>query len=99
MMINYERLVLKSMMRRVVRFLGISWTNDFLHHEDFVGSKVRVREGGWSSDQVAKPIYLSSLTDWKNKSIVKTSYFVDNATFYQTFGYNINSETYEYFKE
>jgi hypothetical protein len=101
MLINYERLVLnlEQTMRRVVGFLGISWTEDYLHHERFVRNRIRVRENGWSTDQVARPVYLSALTEWSNLSFVSTSEFADSAHVYTEFGYNITSETYEYFEE
>jgi hypothetical protein len=79
--IHYERLVLtpESEMRRILAFLDLPWSDDVLHHEQFVGSnELRLSPYAviipgeellccskeFSTDQVVKPINLGALGSW-----------------------------------
>jgi protein-tyrosine sulfotransferase len=68
-LVKYEDLIqnTKEVMESVSKFLGIEFTENFLNHEKYIGSKVVVAPGEWSSSQVKKPIYTDSLTPWVGK--------------------------------
>jgi hypothetical protein len=38
--------------KNVAQFLNLSWTNEFLHHEKYVGNKIAVSNTEWSTDQM-----------------------------------------------
>jgi protein-tyrosine sulfotransferase len=65
-LVKYEELVqhTEETMRSVVQFLGIEYTEKFLSHEKYVGSKIVLEPDGWSTDQVNQSIYLDSLKPW-----------------------------------
>ena len=65
-MVKYEELVGKSKetMEGIVDFLGLTWTDDFLKYNEFVGEKVAVSKVEWSSDQIKKPIHTDSVNNW-----------------------------------
>ena len=69
MVVRYEDLILKTneTLRNVTEFLGVSWTDDFMRHNEFVGNKIAVSESEWSTDQIKNPIYKSSIDEWKRK--------------------------------
>ena len=88
--VKYERLVRKpkSTIMEVADFLDLAWTNDFLKHNEFVGSKVVVSDTEWSSNQIKKAIYKSSLSAWKGKIIDYNEDAVKNmAPMLDIFGY------------
>ena len=69
MMVKYEDLVIKSKqtVMSVAQFLDLTWSEDFLSHEKYVGSKIAVSESEWSTDQIKNPIYTKSVDGWKGK--------------------------------
>ena len=85
MMVRYESLVMfpKQTMVNVTRFLGLSWTEDFLKHDEFIRSKkVAVSETEWSSQQIKNPIYNRSLLNWVghiklNRSMIRFAYMLN----------------------
>ena len=64
--VRYEDLVSmpKETLMDVVKFLDLTWTNDFLKYNEFIGDKVVVSEVEWSSNQIKKPIHLNSIQNW-----------------------------------
>ncbi|CEF68217.1 Sulfotransferase domain and P-loop containing nucleoside triphosphate hydrolase domain-containing protein [Strongyloides ratti] len=68
LMVHYERLVLfpREELMRIVKFLDISWEENLLHHEELIGSEVKLIESEWSTDQVKKSINLDALYKWSN---------------------------------
>lgn len=68
-MVKYEDLVQepKRTISELVKFLDITWTNDFLRHNEFVGDKIVVSKVEWSTEQIKKPIYKESLVNWVGK--------------------------------
>ena len=69
MVVRYEDLILKTneTLRNVTQFLGVSWTDDFMRHNEFVGNKIAVSKSEWSSDQIKNPIYMSSINKWRTE--------------------------------
>ena len=67
--VKYEDLVTdtKNTLKKVVNFLDLSWTDEFLHHEKYVGNKIVVSQTEWSTDQIKQRIYTDSLRSWKGK--------------------------------
>ena len=67
--VRYEDLVLrpKDVVRNVTEFLNVSWTEDFLRHDKYVGSKIAISKTEWSSDQIKKPIYKHSIDAWMGR--------------------------------
>ena len=90
-LVKYEDLILKSneTIKDVVKFLNISWTDGFLHHEDYVGSKIKVKETEWSTGQIKKKINKEALTSW-----IGNLYYQDKdikmLTMFREFGYITN---------
>jgi protein-tyrosine sulfotransferase len=101
LIVNYESLVMntRSAMERVARFLDVSWTDDFLHHEDFVGSRVIASRAEWSSNQIKKPVYTDRLVNWKRAGGFEIEMLNETAPMYRKFGYDINVEHHGYLKE
>jgi hypothetical protein len=64
--VKYEDLVTdtKNTLKKVVNFLDLSWTDEFLHHEKYVGNKIVVSQTEWSTDQIKQKIYTESLRNW-----------------------------------
>lgn len=67
--VKYEDLVLNTSekTKEISAFLGIEWTENFLKHEKYVGSKIVVSQTEWSTEQIKKAIYTDSLENWKGK--------------------------------
>jgi hypothetical protein len=94
-MVKYEDLILNNneTLRNLTKFLGVSWTNDFMRHNEFVGSKVAVSNLEWSTDQIKNPIYTDSIKGWMgkiadyNKKVVKRFAYMLNK-----FGYDLELE-------
>jgi hypothetical protein len=101
LIVHYERLVLnlERTMRRVTDFLGVTWTNDFLSHQRFVGSRIKVSEMEWSTPQIKRPVYLDSLNSWRNVTSYKSIYFEVKGSMYKKFGYNLKVDNYDYLKD
>uniref|UniRef100_A0A0K0FXG3 Protein-tyrosine sulfotransferase n=1 Tax=Strongyloides venezuelensis TaxID=75913 RepID=A0A0K0FXG3_STRVS len=68
LMVHYERLVLfpKEELIRITKFLNIKWEDNLLHHEEFIGSEIKLIKDEWSTDQVKKSINLDALYKWNN---------------------------------
>ncbi|XP_030623998.1 protein-tyrosine sulfotransferase 2 [Chanos chanos] len=68
LMVHYEDLVLqpRTTMQNVLRFLGVSWHEGVLHHEEAIGQPggVSLSRIERSTDQVIKPVNLEALTRW-----------------------------------
>uniref|UniRef100_A0A0K0E6T3 Protein-tyrosine sulfotransferase n=2 Tax=Strongyloides stercoralis TaxID=6248 RepID=A0A0K0E6T3_STRER len=94
LMVHYERLVIypREELIRIVQFLDISWEENLLHHEEFIGSEVKLVKGEWSTDQVKKSINLDALYKWNNffnSSIIQN---INNiAPMINNLGYPINT--------
>jgi protein-tyrosine sulfotransferase len=99
--VNYESLVqnTKKNMREVAKFLDISWTDDFLHHEEFIGSKIVASKVEWSTDQIKHPVYKDALNNWKGVTKFDLVDLNEKAPMYKKFGYNVKLEHHDYLKE
>jgi protein-tyrosine sulfotransferase len=100
LLINYESLVLntKLVMERVAKFLDVTWTDDFLHHEKFVDTRVIASEAEWSTNQIRKPVYTDALNNWSKVRNFEISVLNENAPMYRKFGYRMHLENHDYFK-
>lgn len=71
LIVHYEQLVLqpKISMEKILSFLDIPWSDNVLHHEDFINQEngVVLSKVERSSDQVIKPVNLEALTKWVGK--------------------------------
>ncbi|KAG8455748.1 hypothetical protein GDO86_001804 [Hymenochirus boettgeri] len=69
--VYYEQLVLhpKKTMHSIIEFLGISWNDAVLHHEELIGKPggVSLSKTEKSTDQVMKPVNLEALSKWVGK--------------------------------
>lgn len=67
--VKYEDLVNKTenVLRDVVKFLDISWSDELLNHEKYVGNKVVISDSEWSSNQIKQPINSNSVNKWVGK--------------------------------
>ncbi|KAM8960106.1 protein-tyrosine sulfotransferase 2 [Pelodytes ibericus] len=69
--VYYEQLVLhpKQTMHAIIEFLGISWNDAVLHHEELIGKPggVSLSKTEKSTDQVMKPVNLEALSKWVGK--------------------------------
>ncbi|KAM4809013.1 protein-tyrosine sulfotransferase 2 [Rhinophrynus dorsalis] len=69
--VYYEQLVLhpKQTMNAIIDFLGISWNDAVLHHEELIGKPggVSLSKTEKSTDQVMKPVNLEALSKWVGK--------------------------------
>ena len=82
--VKYEDLIRnpKQNILKVATFLNLTWTDDFLRHNELIGSKITVLESEWSANQVNKPIYTSSINKWigkiaeYNKTMVSSEIFM-----------------------
>jgi protein-tyrosine sulfotransferase len=99
MMIHYERLVLNlnETMRQVAAFLNVTWTEDFLHHKDFVGSRIVYRKQGWSAKQIKRAVNRDALIKWRRHVTFEKSRVDEHASVYKKLGYDMSEENgYEY---
>ncbi|XP_030316752.1 protein-tyrosine sulfotransferase 2 [Calypte anna] len=66
--VYYEQLVLhpEPSLRAISHFLGISWSEAVLHHEELIGKPggVSLSKIERSTDQVIKPVNLEALSKW-----------------------------------
>ncbi|XP_050504253.1 protein-tyrosine sulfotransferase [Diabrotica virgifera virgifera] len=67
--VPYEQLVLhpREWMKKVLKFLNVSWNDSVLHHEDYINKGIELSKVERSSDQVIKPVNLEALTKWVGK--------------------------------
>ena len=70
LMTKYEDLVHhpERVIRRVVRFLGLSWTDGFLNHAQYVNVKIELGHSNWTRN-VKKRVNTESLVLWKGRII------------------------------
>ncbi|RCN42750.1 hypothetical protein ANCCAN_11298 [Ancylostoma caninum] len=71
--VYYERLVQQTAKeaRRILKFLGVPWSEDVLRHQDKIGKEVKLNPIEYSTSQVKEKIYKKALTSW-------FGYFPDN---------------------
>ena len=66
--VYYEQLVLhpQRCLKLILNFLGITWSDAVLHHEDLIGKPggVSLSKIERSTDQVIKPMNLEALSKW-----------------------------------
>ncbi|KAM9622009.1 protein-tyrosine sulfotransferase 2 isoform 2-T2 [Trichechus inunguis] len=66
--VYYEQLVLhpRRSLKLILDFLGITWSDAVLHHEDLIGKPggVSLSKIERSTDQVIKPVNLEALSKW-----------------------------------
>lgn len=69
MPVYYEQLVLhpEKTMKNILNFLNISWSDNVIHHEKFIGDEISLSKVERSSDQVIKPVNLEALSSWVGK--------------------------------
>ncbi len=65
-LVKYEDLVLntREKMREVSSFLNLTWTDEFLNHQKYVGNKIAISNSEWSTNQIKEKIYTDSLRNW-----------------------------------
>ncbi len=100
LLLKYETLVMNpnATLNSVARFLNVSWTDNFLAHNQFVGSKIAISRTEWSTPQIKKPIYKDSLNMWSNFINYDSVELYGRANMLLTFGYNIDVKNYDYLK-
>ncbi|CAF5186987.1 unnamed protein product [Rotaria magnacalcarata] len=99
LMVYYEQLVLqpKQTIENIIQFLNITWVDDVLHHEEFIGKKISLSKTEHSSDQVVKPINLEALTKWVGHIPVDIIREIDKlAPMLRTLGYDTKSKVPSY---
>jgi protein-tyrosine sulfotransferase len=99
--INYERLVmnLESTMRKVAVFLNVAWTDNFLRHDQLIGTKIKVSSTEWSTHQIKRKIYLDSLIAWRRETRFCEEDLDSKAGVHKALGYNARVKNYNNFKE
>jgi hypothetical protein len=88
--VKYEDLIKKTKetLKSVVDFLNITWTDEFLNHEKYVGDKVVVSKTEWSTTQIEKKIYKDSLTSWVGQIEFESEKILEkNYNMLKEFGY------------
>ena len=67
--VRYEDLIIntKQVVKDITQFLDLSWTDEFLHHEKYVGNKIAISKIEWSTNQIKQKIYNDSLRVWEGK--------------------------------
>ncbi len=100
LLVHYEELILdlNATMLSVCEFLNITWTDHFRHHEQFIGSRIKVTPYEPSTEQIKKPIYTESLFAW-NTTIDYADLgesFENMSTMFNVFGYKSHESGYTY---
>ena len=94
-LIRYEDLIKnpEATLKDLVKFLVLDWSNDFLHHEKFINSKILTSDSEWSTSQVKHSIYNESLHNWIGQIQDYDQKIVSVLTAMLTvFGYDMNIE-------
>lgn len=67
--VYYEQLVLhpEATTKTIFKFLNMSWHENVLHHEQFIGGEISLSKVERSSDQVIKPVNMEALSSWVGK--------------------------------
>ena len=91
LLVKYEELVLdlNKTMRQVVEFLNVTWTDNFLNHESFIGNKVKVSDTEWSSHQIKRSIYNNSMRNWVHVKDYNETDLKPLTKFFESFGYMV----------
>lgn len=69
-LVKYEQLVgnPEPIIRGITRFLGISWSDDLLHHDRYLnGNKIALSKHPMFEAVQKKPIYTESIGKWRGK--------------------------------
>jgi hypothetical protein len=98
LIVHYEKLVLdfRKTMRKVVKFLQVEWTDNFLHHETFIGTRIKISEEEWSHQDIQKPIYVKSLTSWTNETVFNATELSVLGGMCNTLGYRLDRVDHDY---
>jgi protein-tyrosine sulfotransferase len=109
LVLKYEALIVspERVMRRVASFLNLTWTTNFMRHEAFIDTKIRVSETEWSTGQIKKKLYKSSLLAWVDKVAYpqsKNGKRINNVgqevvSMMSRLGYRLDVKNYDYLKE
>ena len=88
--VRYEELIVntKEVVKNVTEFLGLSWTDEFLHHEKYVGNKIVISNIEWSTDQIKHKIYNDSLRSWEGNVNYDQKAFVKKFKMLKELGYD-----------
>jgi hypothetical protein len=88
--VRYEDLILntKEVVKNITEFLGLSWTDEFLHHEKYVGNKIAISKIEWSTDQIKHKIYNDSLRSWEGNVDYDQKAFEKKFKMLRELGYN-----------
>ena len=64
--VRYETLVKspESVLRNLMEFLNLPWIDRLLHHEEYVGSEIKMSKTEWSAKGIKKKIFDKSLKNW-----------------------------------
>jgi protein-tyrosine sulfotransferase len=102
-LVHYERLILNfnQTMRKLVKFLGVEWTDRFMHHEKYVATRIKVSEVEWSTEQIKQPVFSGALYSWMNRTadLFNLTMTVEKlAKVHRLIGYDLSQINYEYLK-
>ena len=63
--VYYEQLVLhpEENLKKITEFLNVPWSDNLMHHEDFI-ENIGIAKYELSSSQIVKPVYLDALVAW-----------------------------------
>jgi hypothetical protein len=97
-MIKYESVLnlTEISLRDLISFLNIECTDEFLHHEKYIGNKVIVSNSEWSFNQIKKGIsdYLNlkqGQNDESNFALLNMNYsdkaFIQSLIMFKKFNY------------
>jgi protein-tyrosine sulfotransferase len=89
-LVKYEDLILKTKdtMKEVGSFLNLSWTNEFLNHEKYIGDKITISSTEWSTNQIKEKIYTKSLRRWMGNLNYERVNNDDRFPIFREFGYD-----------
>ena len=89
--IKYEHLVndKQNTIKKVIQFLNITWNDEFLNHENYVGTKIMIDNKEWSSNQIKENINNRSTLKWKNENINIKNELVKSLNMFNLFGYSL----------
>ena len=97
--VYYEQLVLhpERELRNILSFLNLSWNDNVLNHEKYIGAKISLSKTEKSSDQVVKPVNLEGLDLWFDKIPDRILDDIDNlAPMLKKLGYDTKSRRPNY---
>ena len=90
--IRYEDLVSRAepVMRRVLRFLNATWTDELLRHEAHFTDEISVSRLEWSTSQIQNRIYNNSLRPLWAEKIPSYNGLLVESQMLRRFGYNLS---------